>query len=174
MIDMKIGKKINSGGYTLAEMLGYLFALSIISVLVINSLLLLAKAFVSMKTSRAVGTSAVVSIDQITKEIRRAESVSPLSVLKTSPGKLVLVMPEGSSTTTVEFSLGNSNALHKFENGIDQGVLIATGTDISNLVFNVATTTKSTAVSVEMTIRDSTEKTKIIERFYSTATLRTY
>lgn len=158
----------------MAEMLGYLFALSIISVLVINSLLLLAKAFVSMKTSRSVGTSAVVSMDQITKEIRNAESVSPLSVLKTSPGKLVLVMPAGSPTTTVEFSLGNSNALHKFENGIDQGVLIATGTDISRLVFSVATTTKSTAVSVEMTIRDSTEKTKINEKFYSTATVRTY
>lgn len=164
----------NAQGYTLAETLGYIFALSVVSVLVINALLLLSKSFVSMKTSRAVGTSAVVSIDQITKEIRNAESVSPLSVLKTSPGKLVLVMPEGSPTTTVEFSLGNSNILHKFENGIDQGALIATGTDIPYLVFNVATTTKSASVSFEMTIRDSTKRTKISETFYSTATMRTY
>lgn len=166
-------KKINNG-YTLVEMLGYLFALSLISVLVVNSLILLSKALVSMKTSRAVGVSAVVSFDQIVKEIRGAESVSLASVLKTNPGKLILIMPAGSPTTTIEFSLGNSNSLHKFENGIDQGTLTATGTEVSSIIFNVSTTTKSTAVSVEMVIKDSTERTKVSERFYGTATMRTY
>lgn len=171
---MKNRNKTTNNGYTLVEMLGYLFALSLVSVLVINALLVLSKAFVSMKTSRAVGISAVVSFDQIVKEIRSAESVSLASVLKTSPGKLILIMPVGSPTTTVEFSLGNSNSLHKFENGVDQGVLTATGTEISNLVFTVSTTTKSTAVSIEMIMKDSTGRTSISERFYGTATMRTY
>ncbi len=163
-----------NNGYTLVEMLGYLFALSLISVLVVNALLILSKAFISMKTSRAVGISAVVSFDQMVKEIRNAESVSLSSDLKTSPGKLILIMPVGSPTTTVEFSLGNSNSLHKFEDGVDQGVLTATGTEVSSIVFNVSTTSKSTAVSIDMVIKDSTERTQINERFYSTATMRTY
>ena len=171
---MKKENKNISGGYTLVEMLSYLFALSLISVLVINALLVLSKSFVSMKTSRAVGISAVVSFDQIVKEIRSAESVSLSSILKTNPGKLILTMPVGSPTTTIEFSLGNSNSLHKFENGIDQGVLTATGTEVSNLIFSVSTTTKSTSVSIEMTLRDSTRRTSIEEKFYGTATVRTY
>lgn len=171
---MKKENKNKNSGYTLAEMLGYLFALSLISVLVVNSLLTLSKAFISMKTSRAVGTSAVVSFDQMVKEIRSAKSIALSSVLKTNPGKLVLTMPAGSPTTTVEFSLGNSNSLHKFENGIDQGVLTATGTEVSRLVFRAATTTKSTAVSIEMTIKDSTGRTSTEEKFFSTATMRTY
>jgi hypothetical protein len=171
---MRKENKNMSRGYTLAEMLGYIFVFCLISILVINALLILTKAFVSMKTSRAVGMGAVVSLDQIVKEVRNADSVSVSSILNTSPGKLVLTMPAGSPTTTVEFSLGNLNSLHKFENGIDQGVLTATGTDISRLVFIVATTTKTTAVSVEMTIRDSTGRTATTENFYSTATLRTY
>lgn len=163
----------NSAGFTLIEMIMYIAILAIVSVLVINVLFVMIRAFTDIRVARDINNVAVVALDRIVREIRTANSVDVAnSIFSSTPGKLVL---------NTKDSLGNNTSLDFF---VDGGIIkvIGTGTGssplhtpsvvVNSLIYNLISGSNSSAIRIELVLvgkRGNVEKTS---KFYSTVVLR--
>lgn len=166
-------KSFTKRGFSLVEMLIYIFILTIILAVVTNSIYSLSKSYRSIRSADTLESSAMSSLDRIVREIHDATSVdSTLSTLGTSPGVLMLNTTDDlGATTTVKFSV-SSQAIRVAEAGVDVGPLTDSSTRVTSLIFRLITTSQSKAVKVEMTIESGTSTSYKTKNFYSTAVLR--
>ena len=166
---MKIpDKKTNIFGFTLIEMLVYIAILSIIAVVVINSMLSLKDSYINFKVSRNVTIAALSSIDRMTREIRLADTITGTSTFDVHPG--VLGLSFGGSTTT-EFYL-NEGTLKISENSTEIGALTRNEATITNLVFRQLGSGSADMIRIEMTIESTVGTTTLSKDFYTGAVLR--
>ncbi len=147
----------------------YVSLLSILLAVVVEMSLVVAKSYRTIKAARFMENTAVASFERMTREVRLSQNiVSASSTLGSHPG--VLFLTTGPASTT-EFYL-ESGVLKLKEDGVYQGPLSATGTSITNLVFRVATNTRSSAVKIEMTIEGSSGNVTRTKNFSGTAVTR--
>lgn len=160
-------------GFSLVEMLIYIFILTIILAVVTNSIYSLSKSYRSIRSADTLEASAMSSLDRIVREIHDATSVdTALSTLDTSPGVLMLnTTDEAGVATTIKF-LVTSQALRVQEAGVDVGPLTDSSARVTSLIFRSITTAQSKAVKVEMTIESGVGSSYKSRNFYSTAVLR--
>ncbi len=165
-------KKYN-GGYALPEVIVYLTLFVLMSVLVVNMLLTMSKAFSEIRANRDMTRSGSSMMERITREIQNAESIDTVnSTFGTSPGVLTLSGHNSSGTArTIKFSV-SSGTVHVYENGVDQGLLSANPTTETSLLFYNITTTHGSAVRVVITLTDTRGTNVRTENFYTTAALR--
>jgi len=161
-------------GFSLVEMMFYIGLLTILLLVVINLVLSAGSTYNNVKVSKNLDSSAVSSMEMMTRIIRGAINVNAArSVLNSDPGDLMLVTLNGSgATTTSEFKLGSGGTLQFYKGGIFQGPLTEAGTSAAHLVFRLATTTNSQAVKIEMTLNGVSGKISQSQKFYSTVVLR--
>lgn len=154
-------------GYSLPEVLTYIAILAVVSIIVINTVLITAKAFSQAQNIRALNASAETAMERIVREIRFAESVDTgASTFNTNPGILVLTSIDPFTETvqivTIAVS-GGRVTLRK--NAQPAEFLTSDDVAVNNLVFrHIVAGTVSETIRVEMQIGSA--------NFFDTAVLR--
>lgn len=160
-------------GFTLVEMVIYVFFVGVFSVLALNGVFQATKVFSDFRITRNLNSTAEVVLDRLTREVRQAYDVDQVeSSFGTHPGRLTLKKVDSSGvSTTTEFYVENGSIKLK-EGGVSQGILGASNVSVDLLVFDIITNanTKAIRTRVQMTSqKGSLEKTKT---FYATTILR--
>ncbi len=163
----------NLGGFTLVEMIIYIAFFAVLSVLAINSTLIVMKSFYSIRLSQNINQSATVGLERMSREIRNAYGIDTVnSVFIANLGRLTLNTKDSSGAdTTIEFYVSN-NQLRIKEGGVDKGSLMTKNAVLTNLVFRQISNPNSRAVKIEMTIRDTRGTLQKDVVFYNTIILR--
>lgn len=159
---------------TLIEVIIYTAILAIIFILVVNSLSVVIKAFNQGRVAIKINNSAETAMERMTREIRFAYDIDSLSVFDSHPGHLVLnTYVLGTETpTTVEFYIDSGKLMVK-EGVLPAEQLTSSELNVENLIFRqIAASSISKAVKIEMTIQGSSGNYQKTEDFYNTAILR--
>lgn len=153
-------------GYTLLETIFYIVLFAILSISVINSMIIMTKAF-KETTIQAELTQGGKIMERISREIRQAYQINSIN---TNSLKLNTTNDAGTNKT-VEFSLSNSN-VRFLENDIFIGNLNTQNIVVTNLVFTQINTTKGSAVKIVLTVRSNNDLLNRNRDFYNTVVLR--
>lgn len=149
------------------EMLIYIAVLVFMLVVIIEVVVSIARTDRVIKSARAVESSAVNTLERLTRELRAAESVNiASSTLGAHPGKLVL-----SGEKTTEFYLFGERIYLK-ENGVEIGALTASTTRVTSLIFRRFASSNIEGIRAEFVIESGTSTHYRSETFYSSATIR--
>jgi len=150
-------------GFTLIEMIVYISILSVFTFVIVNTLISFSSTYREVRIDRAMDNTAVTSLERMTRDIRKATSVTlGQSTLGTHPGVLTLFTIDTVNSTTTRFYVDNG-VLKIDVNGVYSGPLSLVQTPITNLVFARLISTTSEAVKIDMTVEypfGSTTKTK--------------
>ena len=160
-------------GYTLIELLIYTGILILLVAVVGSTLLSIARTYRSIAAEQAVESAAHDGLGRMVQEIRNATSIDTGgSVLTTSPGQLSLNTKDLSGAAQVVQFFLSGQVLHAREAGVDMGPLSPAAARITNLVFRSVTTSRSTAIKIEMTVESGTSTSYRVRSFYDTALMR--
>ncbi|MEK7585108.1 MAG: type II secretion system protein [Patescibacteria group bacterium] len=162
-------------GYTLIEAIIYVAILAMLCVTFISLLFAMTRSYTSFRLAREITDSALIALERMTYEIRRASSIDlAQSTLDTHPGHLTLnTTDENDAPTTIEFYLTADNILLIEEGGAGQTASTsAARITVENLVFKQINTTEGEAVKVELTLSNNQGQVSRTEKFYTTAVLR--
>ncbi len=164
-------KKYNSG-FTLVEMIIYVFILTIISAVIINMLLSFTSTYRTVVALRIAENSGIDSMERITRDIRAASSVDlSNSILSASPGRLALTTTSGGVSTTTRFYL-NEGILKVDVNGVFVGPLTVSKAQVTSLVFRLLDSGVSQAVRVDMTVQATVGSTVKTKTYHATVILK--
>ena len=160
-------------GFSLVEMLIYVSILSLMLVVIINTIGTLTSSLRRIKSTKAIESSSIAVLERVIRETRDATSVNGAqSVLGSNPGTLSLNSKDiNGNARTVLFSVIGGR-LHVTENGVDQGPLTQGEITIQNIVFQSTTTQNSTGIKVDLKMSAGTSTAYRSEQFYSSAVLR--
>ncbi len=158
-------KKKNKG-FSLIEILIYIAIFAFLSVVVINSLIVMVNSFAETAV-QANFLQASTTLERMSREIRQAKSIASIS-----SSDLILNSTDSSDIAkTVEFKLLNQN-LQLLENGVLTGNLNAPNIQVTSLTFTEITTTNGKAIKIVMSVTDTKDRYSRTENFYDTVELR--
>lgn len=161
-------------GLSLIETIVYITIFAIISVLAVNSLVMVMKSFNQGRLWSRICASAETATERMTREIRLAYDIDlGLSTLNFHPGHLFLNTYDVSGApTTIDFYLDNG-ILMVSEGGGAAVALTSSQVEVTNLVFRpISAPSTSKAIKIELEIRGTQGNYQKTERFYNTAILR--
>ncbi|NTW21533.1 MAG: hypothetical protein HGA42_19025, partial [Nostocales cyanobacterium W4_Combined_metabat2_030] len=157
-------------GYSIVEIIVYLAIFTAISILVINSFMIILSSFNKTNTNRKLLESGSVAMERISREIRRAESVDiSNSTLITDPGILQLNMPAGGY---MKFKKEINGEFYLYNNSNTGNNLLSQNVSMVSLIFRRIATTESEAIKIEMILQYSDGNNTKSEKFYNTIVLR--
>lgn len=164
--------RIKNKGFSLIEMLLYVLILSLVSIMVVNTLILLASSFSTVKASKNIQISSSTILERMIMEIRNSNSVDLTSTLDSNPGILKLNAEDISGTPyTVEFYIEGGILKIKKDGGTGQPLSLS-NTTIPNLVFRRIITGEGEAIKIELTLQTIEGNITNLQNFYATAILR--
>lgn len=168
---MKI--KNSKSGYSIVEILIYIAVFAVLTTVVMNAFIVLTSFYAQNRTHHDLLENGNSVMERMSREIRSANNIrTGTSTLGTSPGVLDLDSVDASNNAqTVKFST-TSGELNLSVNNTNLGNLLSSNVQVTSLVFRKITTTNSTAVKIEMTLRDTKDQTSLEENFYDTIILR--
>jgi type II secretory pathway pseudopilin PulG len=164
----------NKKGFTVIELVVYMAILATVSIVVVGSIIMLARSFGKIKVSRALNETAKNSIERMVGEIRYANGMDVAgSIFGSSPGKIKLNTTDRTSgvATTTEIYLSGTVLNIKEGSGVAQA-LTPSGVSVSSLIFRNLTTATSSAVKMEIVFNASSGRFQKTENFYDTIILR--
>lgn len=166
-------KKSFSQGFSLVEMLIYIFILVLLLSVIMNIVISSINSGRVIKVSRDIEDSALLSLERISREVRQASSVDlDSSVLGSSPGILVLEgLDINDNPRTVEFYL-SSGSLFLKENGVELGALTQAEVEVTDLTFHLFSGPNSQGIRTEITLESGTSTSFSSDNFYSSTLLR--
>lgn len=166
----------NKYGFALIEMIIYVAILGLVSVFVINSILVAAKALNSNKVTRSINTAAESSMERITREIKKANDIASGGVFGVHPGSLKLDSVDLITEDSLAVEIFVSGDQLMIKEGYEAAVsLISSDIVLNKLVFyEVASTTNilSRAVRIEIEFQGGSGDYQKVKKFYNTAILR--
>ena len=155
-------------GMTVVETVVYIAIIAFLFFMVAETLTTIARTYRATAVTRSLSSSGLNALDRMSRDIRNASSVDQVqSVLDINPGKLVLL----NGATVTEFYIDNS-MINIRENAVSKGSITLESTTVTNLVFRLITTPKSSAVKIEMTLESGTGANFRTANFYNTVVLR--
>lgn len=162
-----------NAGFSLIEVLVYVFILALILGVVTSSLFSVAKSYRAMKSTSSIDVTAQTVLERMTREIRDARSVSDAdSIFNSSPGRISLITTDNVGVPLqIDFYL-NNQTLFVEEGGVEIGPLSASSARVSNLVFRKISTGESEALKIEMTVESGQGDSFRSKNFYSSVVLR--
>ena len=161
---IKIFKK--SQGYAILELLFYIAFFSILSLVVINAMITMARAF-KETTIQSEFVQGGTIMERMSREIRQAYSINSIGA-----NDLELdTKDSGGASKTVEFLLSGSN-LQLLENNTLTGNLNTPNIIVSALTFTQITTVKGKAVKIFFTVKSVNDASGRNQDFYNTIVLR--
>ena len=152
--------------YALVELVFYIVLFAILSLLVIDAMITMAKAF-KETTIQAELVESNAIMERISREIRGSYDINTIS---TSDLKLN-TKDDAGANKTVEFLLSGSD-IQLLENSVLTGNLNTPNITVSNLTFTQITTTAGKAVKISLTVRSDNDAQNRSVDFYNTVTLR--
>ncbi len=163
----------NKKGFGLIEIIIYIAIFTAISILVINSFIVILSSFNTTNMNRKLLESSSTVMERVSREIRKAKNIDIAnSTLGSTPGVLQLNTTDGAgNNATIKFIVA-SQTLNLYRNNNLIGNLLNQDVSITNLVFRRIQTANGEAVKVEMTLRYSSGHNTKSENFYDTIVLR--
>jgi len=166
---MKANKKNIIFGYSLVEIIIYLAIFTTLSILVINSFIIILSSFSATSSNRKLLESGLSSMERITREIRQAKSID---IANSAAATLQLNSADNlGNAVVIKLTLENGD-LNLYENGNLAGNLLNQNTDLTGLTFRQIAMAQGEAVKIEMTVQDPQSKNLRSENFYNTVILR--
>ncbi|KND48027.1 MAG: hypothetical protein AB201_00295 [Parcubacteria bacterium C7867-006] len=166
--------KNKKSGYTLVEMVIYVAVMSIVFLLIVNTVLSFTKSYKGIYVLRIVDGSAVDAMERMTREIRGATSVDTVnSTFGSNPGVLTLVSVSSSNSTTTKFYLDNG-VLKVDINGVYSGPLSGVGVSVDSLIFTKLDSGISTAIKIDMIVRGTAGQTTRTKNYHTTILLKIF
>lgn len=157
---------IQNKGYAVLELIFYISLFVILSVLVINSMVVMTQSFKETTVQSELSQSGMI-LERISREIRGAYSIASISA-----SNLVLNTKDGAGANkTVQFVLSGSN-IRLLENTVFTGNLNTPTIVVTALNFTQITTAQGVAVKISITVRSTNDKQNRTETFYNTVVLR--
>lgn len=168
-------KTMKKKGFSLIEIIVYMAIFGIISLFTVNIIFTTVKAYSNFKITKDLKNSAEISLERMSREIRLANDLDvSKSVLTVSPGKIYLntVDFDTNSVKTIEF-FASGGALSIVQNGLMEGYLTSSSTEVMNLVFReIVSSTTSKAIKIEMELKARKGGFEKSKKFYTTAILK--
>jgi hypothetical protein len=155
-------------GYSIVEILVYLAIFTALSILVINSFIVILSSFNFTNMNRKLLEAGAVSMERVSREIRQAELID----INTTSDTLILDSHDsGGNDMEIKF-INENGEFNLYKDDSLEGNLLGESLSLTNLVFRTITTTESQAVKIEMTIKYEEGKNIKSENFYNTVILR--
>ncbi len=160
-------------GFTLVEMVVYVAFFAVLSILAVNSTLIVMKSFYALRLTQSINQSATVALERMSREIRNAYDIDTVqSTFGVNSGRLTLRTKDSlGANTTMEFYVSGSQ-LFLIEGGVYKGSLMTKNAILTNLVFRQIANPNSRAVKIEMSIRETRGILQKDVNFYNTIILR--
>lgn len=156
----------NKKGFSLLEMIFYIAIFLMLSMLIIESTIVLTKSFRNAKINIELSEGANI-MERISREIRGASSV--ISISSTS---LKVRIEDGTLVgDSAQFTLSGNNILF-YEDDVLVGNLNPSTLSISSLTFTQITTASSVAIKIEFTATSTRYGGTASATFYNTVVLR--
>jgi len=154
------------------EMVIYVAILSIVTVVIANTLVSFSRSYRDLLALRLVDHSGIDAMERMTRDIRFATSINLVgSTLGTSPGVLTIVRTTNSISTTTKFYIQNS-ILKTDVNGSYFGPLSSSGATVTNLVFSKIDNAISKAIKIDMTVSATVGTATKTKSYHSTVILK--
>lgn len=168
----KIKIKSENDGYTLVEMIIYVAILSIISLVITNTLVSFTRGYHTISALNEVDRSGVDVMERITRDIRAAKSIDIAnSTFGSNPGVLTLIAISNGVSTTTKFYL-QSGVVKVDINGVYFGPLTLSGAVVNSLIFSKLSTSVSSGVKIDMTISSTVGTAVESKNYHSTIILK--
>lgn len=160
-------------GYTLAELIVYVAVFSFISVVVVNSLIIMGSSFLKVRMARNINTAAATLLERIVFDVRSASSINTgQSIFDASPGNLAINTLNSVGTPIIIEFYYDSGVMRVREDSIEQGALTADTVVIDSIIFRHITDTNVDGVKIELAVHDAREKNPESKKFYQSAIVR--
>lgn len=165
---LALSERSKSKGFSLLEMVVYITILSALAILVVGSMLQLARSWNSVSLSQDINASANVALERTVRTVRDASSVDTgASTLDTNPGVLALSI-DGDNTV---FSVENGAVVLTVD-GDNQGPLTSADVSVTSLVFSHYAGAQSEVVTIDMELTASRGSITKVVPFHASAVLR--
>jgi competence protein ComGF len=161
-------KSKSTSGFSLIEMLVYLALMTMISVVIVQSIVVVLKSNKESFNNNVIENSAVSVFERIKRETRRAKEVDLVGSNLTNGQLQMNVIQPDDSISNIKISLAGNGAVNIYETGVLSGPLTISGAEVTTLIFKQIKSGKSEAIRTEMTIKSGIKS----ETFYSTEILR--
>lgn len=164
-------KKLKSG-YSLVEMVIYVSLLTLISVVVIQTILSFSSPYTELMVMRRIEHSGLDAMERMTYSIRRAAVVDTgNSTLGTSPG--ILAVTQNIKTTPINTKFYVDGGILKMDvDGVYYGPLTTSNVSVTNISFTEFDSGISTGIRINMTIQSSTGGVIKSKTYHSLVMLR--
>lgn len=161
-------------GYTLVEMVIYVALMSIISLLIVNTVLSFTKSYRNVSTLRAVESSALDTLERLSRDVRNATSINDgSSTFGSNPGVLTLIQTSATVSTTTRYYV--ENGVMKVDvNGVYVGPLTTRGTTVQSIVFRKLDNGVSTGVKIDMTVSATSGTITRTKSYHTTILLKSF
>jgi type II secretory pathway pseudopilin PulG len=173
MIFAPFHRRTQNRGFTLAELLVYIgimtLALAAIVVLLVNATTIVRR----VQESNDVRTSAIVSLERIGREAKRAISVSTAeSTLGVHPGVLAFhSRDDAGNLLHVRFAPDGAGGLAIFYNGVSRGSLVSSSVSVNEIIFHRTHNIRSESVRIRLTLSHRNAPERPVT-FHASAVLR--
>jgi len=155
-------------GFSLVEMVIYLSIMTVITLVIVQSIVIILRSNKQSFNNNVIENSAVSVLERIKRETRRAREVDLLNS-NLSLGQLQMnVFEEDGNLSTAKIVLDEHGKVEVYEGGTLMGPLTVSGATVTTLSFTLIQTEKSEAIRTTLVIK-SGDKTGT---FYSTEILR--
>ncbi len=161
-----LARIVKQGGFTMIEVLFYISIFAVLSVVIINALIVMTKAFKENTIQSDIVKSSSIA-ERIEREIKQAISVASIS-----PTQLRLnTTDESGATKTVQFTLSGTSIV-LVENDITTGNLNLPNISVSNVSFTQITTADGRAVKFSLNVSSTRDAQSRVFTFNDTGVLR--
>ncbi len=149
-------------------MIIYISLLTIISLVVVNTVVSLSTSYRNLTALRAVEHSGIDAMERMSRDIRSATSIDLThSTFGSSPSTLTLVQ----TSTTTKFYV-QSGVMKVDVNGTYSGPLTITNSSVTSFILTHLTSSNSDAVKIDLTISGTSGTVTRTKNFHSTIVLR--
>ena len=169
---MKFSFYKNKKGFSLIEMLVYVSVLTIIFLLVINTVLSFTSSYHRLAALRQLDRSGTDSLERLTRDIRNATSIDAAnSVFGSASSTLQIIATQNSVSTTTKFYIP-AGTLKLNVNSIVIGPLTNSDVTVTNFNLTSLTSSNSSAVRIQMTLQATNGSVTVSKKYYSTVILK--
>lgn len=153
-------------GYAILELLFYISLFAVLSLLVINAMITMARSFKETTIQAELVQSGTI-MERMSREIRQAYDIGAIS----SSDITLNTKDDAGANKTVEFLLFGTN-VQLLENTVFTGDLNTPNIVVTALIFTQITTVQGKAVKVFLTVRSTNDTLARTQDFYDTVVLR--
>ena len=157
-------------GFSFMEMIIYLTIFTTISILVINSFIIILSSFSVINANHNLLESGSMAMDRISREIRQAQNID-LTHSSFDSNSSFIRLNNVDRTSYIDFAK-NNDELEMSKNGSLFDNLLAQNISLNKLVLRHIEMTNGEAVKIEMELGTINSKVNKTANFYNTVILR--